>query len=147
METIDLDDSSDSTDADWETLDQRFDIPQTPSTTSDEAPQNRSHTLPDSEAESSDNEPIARDRGDLVPRPKPGGYESRVEQILWENPSMTILITDAGKSAESGGKYIVYTIRTGVCGCAKDRSLDSWSTDCSIEPRSAQTILGIRVFA
>ncbi|OHE94608.1 PX domain-containing protein [Colletotrichum orchidophilum] len=108
-----LDDSSDSTDAEWESLDQRFDIPQTPSTTSDEAPQNRSHTLEDSDVESSDNEPIARDRGDLVPRPKPGGYESRVEQILWENPAMTILITDAGKSAESGGKYIVYTIRTG----------------------------------
>lgn len=114
METIDLDDSSDSADADWETLDQRFDIPQTPSTTSDEAPQNRGLGHDESEVESSDNEPIARDRGDIVPRPKPGGYESRVEQILYENPSMPILITDAGKSAESGGRYIVYTIRTGV---------------------------------
>ncbi|KAF4413389.1 Sorting nexin-41 [Colletotrichum sp. SAR11_57] len=111
METIDLDDSSDSADADWETLDQRFDIPQTPSTTSDEAPQNRGLGHDESEVESSDNEPIARDRGDIVPRPKPGGYESRVEQILYENPSMPILITDAGKSAESGGRYINLEVR------------------------------------
>jgi hypothetical protein len=27
---------------------------------------------------------------------------------------MPIIITDAGKSVESGGRYIVYTIRTGV---------------------------------
>lgn len=27
---------------------------------------------------------------------------------------MPIMITDAGKSLESGGRYIVYTIRTGV---------------------------------
>lgn len=27
---------------------------------------------------------------------------------------MPIVITDAGKSLESGGRYIVYTIRTGV---------------------------------
>jgi sorting nexin-41/42 len=47
-------------------------------------------------------------------RRKPGGYDSRIEQILYENPSLPILITDAGKSMESGGRYIVYTIRTGV---------------------------------
>ncbi|KAF4301262.1 Sorting nexin, cytoplasm-to-vacuole targeting pathway/endosomal sorting [Botryosphaeria dothidea] len=45
--------------------------------------------------------------------PKKGGYDSRIEQILYENPELPILITDAGKSAEGGGKYIVYTIRTG----------------------------------
>lgn len=28
---------------------------------------------------------------------------------------MQIIITDAGKSLESGGRHIVYTIRTGVC--------------------------------
>jgi hypothetical protein len=49
-----------------------------------------------------------------VPRRKPGGYDSRIEQILYENPDMPIVITDAGKSLESGGRYIVYTIRTGV---------------------------------
>jgi hypothetical protein len=45
--------------------------------------------------------------------PKKGGYESRVEQILYENPD-AILITHAGKNSESGGGYIVYTIQTGV---------------------------------
>jgi sorting nexin-41/42 len=45
--------------------------------------------------------------------PKKGAYESRVEQILYENPD-PIMITDAGKNSESGGGYIVYTIKTGV---------------------------------
>jgi hypothetical protein len=44
--------------------------------------------------------------------PKKGAYESRVEQILYENPD-PILITHAGKNSESGGSYIVYTIQTG----------------------------------
>ena len=41
-------------------------------------------------------------------------YDSRIEQILYENPEMPILITDAGKNHEGGGSFIVYTIRTGV---------------------------------
>lgn len=45
---------------------------------------------------------------------KKGVYESRIEQILNENPDLQIIITDAGKSMESGGSYIAYTIRTGV---------------------------------
>lgn len=45
---------------------------------------------------------------------KKGVYDSRIEQILYENPEMPILITDAGKNHEGGGGYIVYTIRTGV---------------------------------
>lgn len=49
-----------------------------------------------------------------APKRKPGGYNSRIEQILYENPKMQIMITEAGKSLESGGRYIVYTIRTGV---------------------------------
>ncbi|PGH15190.1 sorting nexin-41 [Helicocarpus griseus UAMH5409] len=44
---------------------------------------------------------------------KPGVYQSRIEQILDENPDLPILITHAGKNSESGGGYIVYTIRTG----------------------------------
>ena len=48
------------------------------------------------------------------PGPKPGGYGGRIEQILYENPNLPILITDAGKGTD-GSKYIVYTIRTGVC--------------------------------
>jgi sorting nexin-41/42 len=42
-------------------------------------------------------------------------YQSRIEQILYQNPDMPILITDAGKNGDSGGNYIVYTIKTGVC--------------------------------
>lgn len=52
-------------------------------------------------------------RSRSIPRKK-GGYDSRIEQILYENPHLQIVITEAGKSNESGGSYIVYTIRTGV---------------------------------
>lgn len=45
---------------------------------------------------------------------KRGGYNSRIEQLLYENPDLQIVITDAGKNMESGGSYIAYTIRTGV---------------------------------
>ncbi|KAF7182913.1 hypothetical protein CNMCM7691_002657 [Aspergillus felis] len=45
--------------------------------------------------------------------PRKNHYESRIEQILYENPDMPILITDAGKNHEGGGSFIVYTIRTG----------------------------------
>ncbi|KAL1964942.1 hypothetical protein VTN77DRAFT_6295 [Rasamsonia byssochlamydoides] len=44
---------------------------------------------------------------------KKGVYDSRIEQILYENPDLPILITDAGKNHEGGGSFIVYTIRTG----------------------------------
>ncbi|KAL2752659.1 hypothetical protein ACRALDRAFT_1052437 [Sodiomyces alcalophilus JCM 7366] len=81
----------------------RVDVLNTPSTASEDAPPN--------EAESNDNEAYSAE--EVAPRRKPGGYESRIEQILYENPDLPILITDAGKSAESGGRYIVYTIRTG----------------------------------
>ena len=50
---------------------------------------------------------------DSIPRKK-GGYDSRIEQLLYENPDLQIIITDAGKNMESGGSYITYTIRTGV---------------------------------
>lgn len=46
--------------------------------------------------------------------PKKGGYDSRVEQILYENPDLEIFITQAGRNSEGGGNYIAYTIRTGV---------------------------------
>ena len=47
--------------------------------------------------------------------PKKGGYDSRIEQILYEHPDLDILITYAGRNSESGGNYIAYTVRTGVC--------------------------------
>ncbi|KAI1607993.1 sorting nexin-41 [Exophiala viscosa] len=43
--------------------------------------------------------------------PPKGGYHSRVQQILYENPDLDIVITDAGKSSDGG--YIIYKIRTG----------------------------------
>ncbi|GAB7340068.1 hypothetical protein MBLNU457_6563t1 [Dothideomycetes sp. NU457] len=45
--------------------------------------------------------------------PKKGGYDSRIEQILYENPDLDIQIVHAGKNTEGGGSYIAYTIRTG----------------------------------
>lgn len=94
-------------DSDWVRVDPRYDAPNTPSSTADEAPR------PGSTDAESDEEENARSRGELVPRTKPGGYDSRVEQMLYENPELPILITEAGKSTESG-RYIVYTIKTGV---------------------------------
>ncbi|KAL9014347.1 MAG: hypothetical protein Q9173_001017 [Seirophora scorigena] len=54
----------------------------------------------------------AQQRSEHLPRKK-GGYDSRIEQILYEHPELQIVITDAGKSNESGASYIAYTIRTG----------------------------------
>lgn len=96
---------SHGTDNTWEIIDARVDVLNTPSSGSEDAP----HHAP----ETNDNEAYSAE--EVAPRRKPGGYESRIEQILYENPDLPILITDAGKSAESGGRYIVYTIRTGVC--------------------------------
>ena len=53
-------------------------------------------------------------QGEESVTPKKGGYDSRVEQWLYENPSSSILITYAGKNLEGGGGYIAYTINTGV---------------------------------
>jgi hypothetical protein len=97
FQDIPLDSSEDDADFDWEHIDPQYGIPQSP-----EEP----HQSEGDEDEYTPDE--------LVPRRKPGGYDSRIEQILYENPELPILITDAGKSIESGGRYIVYTIRTGV---------------------------------
>ncbi|TKA62008.1 hypothetical protein B0A55_11992 [Friedmanniomyces simplex] len=53
-----------------------------------------------------------RSRGPKV-QPKEGGYDSRIEQILYEQPELEIQIVHAGKNTEGGGGYITYTIRTG----------------------------------
>jgi hypothetical protein len=49
--------------------------------------------------------------------PPKGGYDSRVQQLLYESPELEIVITDAGKSSDGG--YIVYKIRTGVSGLCR----------------------------
>lgn len=41
-------------------------------------------------------------------------YGSRIEQLLYENQDLQIVITDAGKSQDGGTSFISYTIRTGV---------------------------------
>ena len=106
MESIFLDDSSD-TDTSWDILEHGYNGPRTPSTTSDtEADQRQHYDTSDIESEGEYDGPAQR--------PKKGGYDSRIEQILYEEPDRPILIIDAGKSSESGGKYIVYTIQTGV---------------------------------
>ncbi|EMC99393.1 hypothetical protein BAUCODRAFT_146345 [Baudoinia panamericana UAMH 10762] len=46
-------------------------------------------------------------------QPKEGGYDSRIEQILYEHPDLEIQIIHAGKNSEGGGNFITYTIRTG----------------------------------
>lgn len=44
--------------------------------------------------------------------PRKDGYDSRLQQMLWESPDLEILIVDARKS--SHGSFIEYRIRTGV---------------------------------
>ncbi|RAL60518.1 hypothetical protein DID88_009714 [Monilinia fructigena] len=90
-----------------------FGGPRTPSTISenhDHLQDQRNLTYDTSEAGSDEDYGEA---SQATRRQKKGGYDSRIEQILYENPELPILIVDAGKSSESGGKYIVYTIRTG----------------------------------
>ncbi|GKT97950.1 sorting nexin-41 [Fusarium langsethiae] len=85
---------------------QHFEPPQTPTSDSDNE---HNHGVIHDESDDDDGD-LTQDAG---PKRKPGGYDSRIEQILYENPKLSILITDAGKSIESGGRYIVYTIKTG----------------------------------
>ncbi|KAB5558432.1 sorting nexin-41 [Coniochaeta sp. 2T2.1] len=89
----------------------RYDAPSTPPSTNDEVPPMPGHARELSDAES-DEEAEAHAHGELVPRIKPGGYDSRIEQMLYENPELPILIVDAGKSQEGGSRAIVYTIKT-----------------------------------
>ena len=110
MDSICPDDDDDLTNT-AESIDRSFETPHTPTSVSDDDPQHAtfSHAVGE---EDSDSEVVSR--GEAGPKRKPGGYNSRIEQILYENPDLPIVISDAGKSLESGGRYIVYTIRTGV---------------------------------
>ncbi|SLM39390.1 sorting nexin-41 [Lasallia pustulata] len=95
--------------------DARFERPSTPTSEDSSPPNERPEFVsrPQGLSDDDDDEDYAsHPRGEEVPRKK-GGYDSRIEQILYENPDLQIVITDAGKNHESGGSYIVYTIRTG----------------------------------
>ncbi|KAI9804078.1 MAG: Sorting nexin-41 [Sarcosagium campestre] len=95
-----------------------YDRPATPTSTNssnnNEPPEfiSRPRDLSDDDGNGEEDEYARSRTGDVSP-PKRRGYQSRIEQILFENPNLPILITDAGKNHESGGSYIVYTIRTG----------------------------------
>lgn len=91
--------------------DRSFDAPRTPTSGSED---DEPASGQGSATAHIDNHQNAESQDETTQRRKPGGYTSRIEQILYENPNMPIIITDAGKSLESGGRYIVYTIRTGV---------------------------------
>lgn len=99
-------------------IDRNLEAPQTPISGSDDEAPRRSSVAQATAVALTGEEEDATDREQAPPRRKPGGYSSRIEQILYENPELPILITDAGKSLESGGRYIVYTIRTGVWSSA-----------------------------
>ena len=109
MKSLLLDDSAD-TDIDWDYIEHGYSAPRTPSTVSDH-PGGESDEGPGRYDSDEDEEYGGSTQ---VSKRKKGGYDSRIEQILYENPDLPILIVDAGKSSESGGKYIVYTIKTGV---------------------------------
>jgi hypothetical protein len=113
MKSMCLDDPA-SDDADWEILDvAQYDAPDTSSSAGDDSPPLTSHAR-DLSDDGSDDGARAQAHGELAPRRKPGGYDSRIEQMLYENPELPIVIIEAGKSQETGGRYIVYTIKTGV---------------------------------
>lgn len=96
----------------WEFVEHGYAGPRTPSTIDDNQHDTDTDRTPHYDTSDAGSEDEYG--GPSPPKRKKGGYDSRIEQILYENPDLPILIVDAGKSLESGGKYIVYTIRTGV---------------------------------
>jgi hypothetical protein len=121
MQTVCLDDPpppasdfllSDS-EEDWELL--ANPLPRLTAQTSYEDPSDFAQSRPagyDQPDDSDEGEYASENLANSRPGPKPGGYSSRIEQILYENPDLPILITEAGRGTD-GSKYIVYTIRTG----------------------------------
>ena len=93
-----------------------FNRPATPSSSSSSVEKEPQST--DSRPRGSANEDaegaLLRPKQSGAAAPKKAGYVSRIEQILYEDPELPIVIIDAGKSQETGGSFIAYTIRTGV---------------------------------
>lgn len=151
LEDVPLDDppSPHDTDDEWEHLEHRFDVPNTPSSASEDAPmQFPSDAAAGNAVGGFGDEAEAEVAEEAPPRRKPDGYESRIEKILYENPELPILITDAGKSLESGGKYIVYTIRTGVRTHVQIQDGSPFIiADLTTEPRSPSSVFRVPLSA
>lgn len=93
----------------------QFNRPSTPSSTGSSINNDRTASVsrPRSSTDDEDaDDSTERNQVGHAPRKK-SRYDSRIEQMLFEDLDLPILIVDAGKSHESGGSYIVYTIRTG----------------------------------
>lgn len=75
-----------------------FERPATPTSDDESPPTDPPEFVSRPKDLSDDDEDYVQQR---VPRKK-GGYDSRIEQIIYENEDLQILITDAGKSHESG---------------------------------------------
>lgn len=110
--------------ADWD-KDSGFERPSTPNSGSSSPANEPSEFISQPRDQSDDeNDGYDRSKDENVQRKK-GGYDSRIEQILCEDQDLQIVIIDAGKTQESGGSFISYTIRTGV------RSYQSCWPTCS----------------
>jgi hypothetical protein len=114
MYSVCLDDDEPEADPDWEYIEHAPTGIATPSTTSEHAESETERQARRYEDTSGGSDEEYGGSTQIAPKRKKGGYDSRIEQILYENPDLPILIVDAGKSLENGGKFIVYTIRTGV---------------------------------
>lgn len=99
--------------ADWD-KDSGFERPSTPNSGSS-SPANEPPEFISQPRNQTDDENDGYDQSkDENVQRKKGGYDSRIEQILCEDQDLQIIIIDAGKTQESGGSFISYTIRTGV---------------------------------
>lgn len=128
----------DDDDADWRVI--AHTTPESPAPETFADPPDFSQSAGYDNQSDSDEDYASEALGNSRPGPKPGGYDSRIEQILYENPNLPILITDAGKGAD-GTKYIAYTIRTGVSLSPLLGNIVLTKTGSG----SAQAILGICV--
>lgn len=86
--------------------------PPSPSQSDRDTPEYVRAATPSEDTHDEATDDAGQEEQDDLPQKK-GVYSSRIEHILHENPDLPIVITHAGKNHESGGSFIVYTIRTG----------------------------------
>lgn len=87
------------------------DQPDTPPSDQDSPQRNPAFYSQHHDADADADEQDHENEQTQIPQKK-GGYDSRIQQILYENPELEIIITDAGKSSD--GNFIAYRIVTGV---------------------------------